>query len=65
MGLLVSGLVVATAVIYSASVRQHRGMGWADHVCSAASYFCASSGWLAIATIVLVLAYVYRRSVKA
>lgn len=64
MGLVVVGAMAGTAVVFGASFRQNRGVGWADSVCSAASALCASPGWLLGLSIGLALVYFYRISLK-
>jgi hypothetical protein len=65
MGALVLIMAGSTAVILGASFRQHRGIAWADDICSAASFLCASPGWLVALTIITALLYFYRVSLSA
>lgn len=65
MGLLVMGFMAGTAIVYGASLQQHRGFAWADNVCSFAHIICSSPSWLALFTVALAILYFYRQSLKA
>ena len=65
MGLLVLGLMAGTAIVYGASLQQHRGYAWADNLCSVASFACSSPSWMAMVTIAFSIVYFYRLSLDA
>jgi hypothetical protein len=65
MGLLVSGMIAGTVIIYGASLQQHHGYAWADNVCSIAAFLCSSPNWIGVVTIAFSIVYFYRLSLDA